>query len=384
MKKHLLLSFIAVASITFAFAQPTITVANFPFVEKVRYQPADSSTVPGFDTTANSFWDLGSIQKKGAIEIDYYTQISNHPVFTTANEVSDVAASFGPLTFRQNVYAEKSASGYISQGIGYEQQKKGIGFLSGNNNDTIEVIQQTFPFVLPYTEVSFPLTTNTKWVTATRAETDMLFTIALVGYNKTPAKLVNYFTANHEVISHGTCRVPAKGSPGQTFDALLVKSELLRVDSFYIDGQQPNPFLLAAIDIDQADTTITYQYSIYRENGGLQKLAEIDFEDNSYTTIDNARYSAEFDVVSVGELSISNNLVVYPNPVTQNAFTVYTTAKNPKFTVTDMAGKAIAIETEVLGTNNYKIKLPQQLSKGIYFLQSADNTKNATIKLLVK
>jgi hypothetical protein len=372
---------------TSSIAQITITNANFPFVEKVRYQPVDSSTVPGLNTSANSFWDLGSIQQKGVFEIVYYEEISNHPVFTTATEKSKGLEAFGPLAFYQNVYAEKSNTGYVAMGIGYEQQKKGIGFLSGNNSDTIEVIEQTFVFDNPYTEVAFPLTSGTKWATSTKAETDMLFTIAIVGYNKTPAQLVNYFTADNEVISHGTCRVPAKGNPGQTFSVLMLKTEEERIDSFFIDGMPANPFLLAALNINQGDTLRTYEYRFFRENGGMQELARIEFEDNSYTTVKSAEYSAEFDVLSVGDISLQQGIMVYPNPIVNNSFFVQlnTTDETPVFTVKDMAGKTIkGLTVSTTSNKGYNISLPNNIAKGIYFLSVVHNTKTSVIKLLVK
>lgn len=384
MKKQLLTLCFILFSVTAAFAQPTITAANFPFAAKVQYQRADSSTVPGLTTTNSSFWDLGSIQKKGGYETFYYEQVSNDPVFTTANEKSQEIVTFGPLEFNQNVYAEKSTAGYVSLGIGYERQIQGIGNLSGNNGDSVEIIAQKYVFGVPFTDVSFPLTTSTKWVAATKAVTDMRFTVTLAGYNRTPAQLINYFTADNEVLAHGTCRVPAKGSPGQTFPVLMVKVENVRIDSFYIDGMPANPFILAAIGVSQGDTVRSYEYHFYRENAGLQQLAKIEFEDNSYTTVKGAQYSSEFDVLSVGDLSINNGVLVYPNPILNNTFTVRTTTKSADFSVTNITGQRIKASVEVGGNDTYQITLPENLAKGVYFLHTPNNTKNAAIKLLVK
>lgn len=386
MKKYLLIPFVLAFCLTSSIAQITLSTANFPFVAKVQYQPADSSTVPAVNTSANSFWDLGSIKKRGGFETFFYEEITNNAVFPSATEKSQELVLFGPLAFYQNVYAEKSATGYTSLGIGYEQQKEGIGSLSGNNSDTVEVIDQTYVFGNPFMELSFPLTSGTKWVAATKAETDMLFTIALVGYNKTPAKLINYFNSNHDVISHGTCRVPAKGSPGQTLPVLMLKTESTRVDSFFIDGMPANPFLLGALGITQGDTLRTYEYRFFRENAGLQELASIQFEDNSYTTVKSARYSSEFDVLSVGDININQGVLVYPNPVVNNSFTVQldNTASTSAFTVNDIAGKTIKPTVNRIGDGAYQVQLPNNIAKGVYFLTVTNNTKTTSIKLLVK
>jgi uncharacterized membrane protein YkgB len=367
-------------------AQITLSTANFPFVAKAQYQLSDSSTVPALNTSANSFWDLGSVQKKGDFENFFYEEISNNSVFPTATEKSKELVTFGPLSYYQNVYAEKNATGYISLGIGYEQQKKGIGFLSGNNSDTVEVIDQTYVFGTPFTELSFPLTTGTKWAAATKAETNMLFTIALVGYNKTPAQLINYFNSNHDVVSHGTCRIPAKGSPGQTLPVLMLKTETVRVDSFYIDGMPANPFLLGSLGITQGDTIRTYEYRFFRENAGMQALARVVYEDDSYTTVKSASYSSEFDVLSVGDLSINQGILVYPNPIANNSFTVQLNSvkRAPLFSITDVTGKAVKPIVNTVDNSNYQIQLPANTAKGVYFLTVTNNTKTTPIKLLVK
>lgn len=388
MKKQLLTLCIILSSIATTFAQPNITAANFPFMAKVQYQRADSTTVPGLNTTNSSFWDLGSIQKKGGFETFYYEQISNDPVFTTANEKSKEIVTFGPLGFYQNVYAQKSAAGYTSLGIGYERQIKGIGNLSGNNGDSVEIIDQKYVFGVPYTEVSFPLTSGTKWLAATKAITDMRFTVALAGYNKTPAQLINYFTADNEVLAHGTCRVPAKGAPGQTLPVLMVKVESVRVDSFYIDGQPANPFVLAAIGVNQGDTLRTYEYHFYRENAGLQLLAKIEFEDDSYTTVKGAQYSSEFDVVNIiGPTFFVKAVTAYPNPTVNNRFTISfpDTENYPEFTITDILGKRVeAANIDFFDPYQCHVNLPANTAKGVYFLHFDDNTKNPPIKLLVK
>ncbi len=382
--RFLLLLLITVSTIS--KAQITISAGNFPFVAKVQYQLADSATIPSLNTSVNSFWDLGSTQKRGGFETRYYQEISSNPIFPTANEKNKEVVIFGPLSFYQNVYAEKSTAGYVSLGIGYEQQKVGLGFLSGNNNDTVEIIDQTYVFDVPFTELSFPLTMGTNWVAATKAATKMRFTIALVGYNKTPAQLISYFHSSHNVISHGTCRIPAKGSTSKTLPVLMLKTETIRVDSFYIDGMPANIFLLASLGITQGDTIHSYEYHFFRENGGMQRLATIKFEDNSYTTVKSASYSSEFDVLSVGDLSIQQGVLVYPNPVVNNSFTVQLNSATspPVFTVSDVSGKVLKTTVNTTGNGIYTVQLPANTAKSVYFLNVNSNTKTTLIKLLVK
>lgn len=387
MKKLLLLYTFIFCSEAATWSQITITSADFPFVAKEHYQLADSSSVPAVSTNANAFWDLGSLQKMGTnYNETYHFEISNDAVFTTATEKGEGQVFFGPLPVKQNIYAEKSASGFTSLGIGYEKQTMGIGQLSGTATDSVTFPTQTYTFSSPFKEYTFPLTLNTQWASNTKAITDVLLTITFVGFNNTPAQLVSYFSADNEVVGYGTCRVPAKGAPGQTYDVLLLKTESYRVDSFYINGSPANPFLLNAMGLNQGDTLRSYLYRFLRADGGLQQMAVISFEDDSYTTVKSAEYSREFDVVSVGKVTLNSGVLVYPNPVTENAFTVHfdSEIKSPKFALTDITGKNIPVSVSFSGAGNYTLQMPASTAKGVYFLKVNHDTKNTCIKLLVK
>ena len=387
MKKALLFSFfIFLFSITL-WAQPNITVNNFPFIERAIYQPVDSSTVAGFGTNVNTFWDFGSVQQKSAHRTVYYTQVSNHPVFTTATEKTEAIAFFGPLPIKQNIFRQKNNAGYYSLGIGYEKQKISLGFLSGTNTDSVTFPAQTHVFNLPYTEFTFPLTTNTQWAAASVARTNFTIDLALLGFNNTPCYFLNFFNASHQAISYGTCQVPAKAGLSPIENVLLVKSEIIRVDSFYIDNVPANAFLLGSLGLNQGDTIRDYQYRFLRENSGAQELAIISFEDDSYTTVKSAEYSAEFDVLSVGDIILSHGYVVYPNPVANNTFNVYIEkpfTAIPVFTLTNMAGKTTPLTVQQSSNGQYQISTEDKTATGVYFLHIKTDTKTTTKKLLLK
>ncbi len=387
MKKALLLPFFTFIFCAAAWAQPNITTTNFPFIERALYQPVDSSTVAGFGTSISTFWDFGSTQQLGTQRAINFSQVSNHPVFTTATEKTEAITLFGPLPIKQNIYRQKNSAGYYSLGIGYEKQKIGLGFLSGSNTDSITFPSQTHVFNFPYAEFTFPLTTNTQWAAASLARTNFTIDLALLGFDNTPCYFLNFFNASHQAISYGTCQVPAKGNQSPIQNVLLVKTEQIRVDSFYIDNMPANAFLLGSLGLNQGDTIRTYQYRFLRENSGAQEMAIISFEDDSYTTVKSAEYSAEFDVLSVGDIQINNGILVYPNPVANTTFTIYIEkpfASTPVFTLTDMVGKTIPFNLQQTNNGQYTVGVEDKATKGIYFLHIGNDTKTTTIKLLFK
>lgn len=374
--------FFALALPAAVSGQISITSATFPFVDRVIYQSADSSTIPFISTIPGSFWDFSNAQKFGGKRGILYQQESNHPVFTTATESSEEWVLFGPLPFRQKKYYRKDASGYKALGFSYERQASGLGFITGMDDDSVTFISQNYVFSQPYTEVMFPLTHNTQWTSIAKGRTDFTLDITFLGFNNTPCNLVNYFISSHEAIGYGTSRVPAKGQPGKVFDAVLVKSEVIRIDSFYIDGSPANPFLLAGLNVNQGDTLRTYQYRVFRDSAGMQLLAVIDFEDANYTTVRSAEYSAEFDVLSVLDIAVKEGVLVYPNPVVDNVFTVKV-EENAVLLVTDAMGrKADCLVNEHNGL--YTVSMQGDVASGIYYLQVHTDTKTVAIKLLVK
>lgn len=385
MKKIYLLFAFALGTATLTKAQISLTPSNFPTIPSATYQYADSGTVPALNTTTGSLWDLGSVQKRGGRRQVTYTPVSNHPVFTAATERSEEWAYFGPLPVRQQIYLQKTNSGIDALGIGYEKQTISLGFITGLNTDSVTFPTQTYAFALPYTEISFPLQNTKSWIAQSKAHTTFNMNISLLGFNNTPCYFDNYFDASHEVISYGTCRVPSKGQPGTTYDALLLKSETLRVDSFYISGLPADPFLLAAMGVTQGDSVHTYQYRVFRENAGMQQLAIIEFEDDSYTTVKRAEYSAEFDMVSIGDIVIDNGLMVYPNPVVGN--TVYVQVPDgfgdASFTITDINGRTIPAQAQNTGAG-YTLTTNNPLATGVYQLTAQGTTNTTTIKLVVK
>lgn len=385
MKKIYLLFAFALGTATLTTAQISLTPSNFPSIPSATYQYADSGTVPALNTATGSLWDLGSVQKRGGRRQVTYTPISNHPVFAAANERSEEWAYFGPLPVRQQIYLQKTNSGIDALGIGYEKQTISLSFITGQTTDSVTFPAQTHPFALPYTQISFPLQHTKTWIAQAKAHTEFTMNIALLGFNNTPCYFDNYFDASHEVISHGTCRVPSKGQPGTTYDALLLKSETLRVDSFYISGLPADPFLLAAMGINQGDSLRTYQYRIFRENAGMQQLAIIEFEDDTYTTVKRAEYSAEFDMVSIGDIVINNGLMVYPNPANGN--TIYIQVPDGfgdvKFILTDVNGRTIPVQAQTTGAG-YTLTANNPLAAGVYQLMAQGTTNTATIKLIVK
>lgn len=387
MNKALLFFVALFTGVASLWAQPTITNANFPFIDRAIYQPIDTSvSFSKLDTAAASIWEMSSVSPLGVPRIVYYSTVNNHPVFSAATEKAEATVYFGPLPVQQYIYRQKSSAGYHSLGIGYETQKIGLGFLSGTNTDSVTFFAQNYSFANPYTELSFPLTLNTQWVAAAKARTEFFLTLSFVGFNNAPCYFINYFNAKHKAISYGQCKVPAKGGASPLQNILMLKSETTRVDSFYITNAPANPFLLAGLGVNQGDTLRTYQYRFLREGSGAQELAVFYFADSTYSYITAAEYSAEFDVASVGNYTLGQGYFAFPNPTTNGSFNVHLEKPfiaEPVFTLYNTAGQNIPVQAQQVSPNQYTINTTNTPT-GVYFLYINGYTKTAPIKLVIK
>lgn len=77
----------------------------------------------------------------------------------------------------------------------------------------------------------------------------------------------------------------------------------------------------------------------------------------------------------------SNNIALYPNPVTTTNFNVLTLVEPDEFILHDIMGKSYSIAFNKTD-NGYKIQLPNRISSGVYFL-NMHKGKNIIAKKIV-
>jgi len=79
------------------------------------------------------------------------------------------------------------------------------------------------------------------------------------------------------------------------------------------------------------------------------------------------------------------DLVIYPNPAKSNSelTIIVTTSGRASLTMQSLDGKQIPVRTTSLGTGLMKVKLPNEIAKGIYFIQVKDGQKSWVEKLVI-
>lgn len=370
-------------------AQVTISFQDFPFVQETIYQPADTNGIMQLlHVGKGGHFDFANLKSKGGLQVVKYENGAQHPFFIASTERSLQKVPFGPLWVNRLTYYGKNASGYIAEGIEYERQKYGLGFISGDNTDSITFPEQRAKFPFVYREIQLPLAWKTNWAmkTPNKIRTDFVLDISSASYTNTPCYIVHAYTKKDTVISYGTCDIPAKQGTGSvTYSTLVLRSEIIRVDSFYINNQPANNFLLGALGLNQSDTVRTYMYRFIRPGGGMYSLANIYFTDGTYTKVLGAEYSTQ--LLRLGTENISaESAEIYPNPYNQGPFTVKLQGHDETvvFLLYDVTGKQVLLKAEKMDANTYQLTPANKMSGGIYTLQLATKTKTTFARLVVQ
>lgn len=98
------------------------------------------------------------------------------------------------------------------------------------------------------------------------------------------------------------------------------------------------------------------------------------------------RFDIIFERGTLGNGDFKNNIFsIYPNPLTDNSFTVNTASSGQtKVTIYNQLGQEIKCSTNELSSTSYKVIPESQLASGVYVVKITQDGKTATDKLIVK
>ena len=126
-------------------------------------------------------------------------------------------------------------------------------------------------------------------------------------------------------------------------------------------------------------------------SGGFYIITDSDTEliwtGEKFTGITVTAELAHGMIVDVQETIVTDNITIYPNPVTRTANIEFALSKesNMKVTVLDMLGKSVMNLYEgVMNTGQHKIQLDaSNLAQGIYFVKLQSNNEIITKKIMI-
>ncbi len=350
MKKNTLLSGMALVAGLFALsprasAQITITQADLPTTPLTVITDSDGSTKPlplGPSASAQS-WDFSHLQKQKTKTINFMTPGAT-PYGSTFS-----SANLADSTYGGNGYNFFSAGSSQFAVEGAEENQ----LVSGDNfkieiNLAPEFVQANLPAT--YGNVvppSVALGSQTFSVT---------FSIVVTG-----EKFDTYIEYSDTVDAWGTMKMPN----GHTYNVLRQKHHEVDYDSVYLKIANTWTYYERIISNKN-------QYDWYT-NGVGYILAEEDMSPTFDTIVDVVWDTNAPAPTSINEISVANNVNVYPNPANNQINFVTGIKQDAYISIYDLTGReldkvAVKNGMSALNTNTY--------NNGIYLYSLTDNSGN--------
>ena len=391
MKTALLTVSSALMLIASANAQITLTDTSYTatFAGTTDSVSIAYGSLPTLATGTNANWDLSTISY-AIVDTPYLIHNAAPLTYTYADYVHNII--YGNIYYNSRPYFRIDSTGLKQYGESVDGRSYGLfGAIAGaNNTDSIIFPPQMDPYSSTLTKIGFPATYNSNW--SSNYTSDIHFTLTYASfYNNAPGILRGNVTEYDTVIGWGKMKVKrADGTPSALVDVLQIKVNYQRTDSFFVGGTPTNPtpaspLLLSQFGLTQGNITTSYEYRYVRANE-VTPLVNVYFVNSNYSntnvnkTVVHQQRLDSAGSVSVATLETANDILVYPNPVSNHTLHVDLGGNTQmSYRLSNILGQNIA--TGSLSANNGKntIQIPQGTAAGIYYLGLTDN-KNFYVK----
>lgn len=381
MKKPLLI--IAGIALTLsAQAQITLNSSNAPSVSQCQtpdsFRRLKLGTLPTFTASTNATWDLTTAGDSSRYFIPGGAATATS-AFPNATFYNDAHYNFAVLGYQIQDMKNVAASGIVTYGVHVDRQAISLAPFTGSTSDSVVFPLQDVVFSTPERQEKYPMTIGDSWTDPIKYTTDFNLTIAAYSLNNTPGERHVELTINNKVIGWGKMRVnDEKGNPTGYMDVLMVRSERKVIDSFFLGGNPAPAQLLTAFGLSQGQTQTRYSYT-FRRAGEYAPLLEVVYADNTYTTIDQCDvHEDRLKPTAINTIS-KEQINVYPNPVTNNTFTVKvgTSYSELNYQLYNIAGQML---TAGKVTTNGVVSLQKALHTGTYFIKLQTNNGASGVK----
>jgi hypothetical protein len=245
-----------------------------------------------------------------------------------------------------------------------------LATITGGTNDTLGLIGGTNVYEESSYYVKFPLAYQDSWRPDFTIENNYLMTVAGFGLNKTPASQVTYFTNESSVVGYGTLILPdPDGSGNVSMEALLLRTDRVQVDSFFLAGQPAPQVMLGALGLVQGASSTRTTYSFYTK-GLVRTALSLSVTNNQI----NAAGIAD-DIRNLTSSSSSTPLLaadfgIYPNPTDSEFQLSFEKTDASPWTLHVYNSMGQCVKTDIITGHNPRtevsISLPETAAPGHY------------------
>jgi hypothetical protein len=366
------------SAITFFSPDMPIPTTGFNYDEFTALNPTQPTI------GVNKSWNYATYFGNSPSSVDFYPEVD--PFYTAAG-VDVYFQSFKTLSPNLGLgylfYSELdfNQNGVDDKGIYIDEQVFSLEALTGSITDNL-----TFPLQGYLTNgarrvVKFPMTNSTHWTSSVRKANDFTLKVAAFGLNNTPCQHVYTIVRQDSIVGWGKLRVHTATGPSIAYDVLIDKLKQYSIDSFYVAGAPAPAALMTAFSVSQGQISdVTHQYNFYRL-GSYSYLMRFHYgADASYTNLEYAYINTDnltTETTGISETTENTySTVLFPNPSNGSEINLTILGKdldNVSYTITDLSGKILqSADNQVTLGNTLTVKLANELSNGMYFLQVKD------------
>lgn len=353
---------------SFLNAQIQLNSSNFMYNTSTRnvldYQSTVSTPMHGTSMS----WDYGSVMD--IPNSNSFNFVSNSGSFAgnpfSTSAVVDtflfdyLNASAGYL---YHAYYETTPTGNKGLGITIPEQRYGLGSLTGTMTDSL-IFDLTHYAINPNVSyLPFPAQFGTTNVSQYVQEVTGKLNVPSFGLFASPVTKKSYFYYNDSIVGEGSIIAPTLAGPSMSYDVLLVKNRVLRVDSILQNGAPASPFLLQAFGLTQGGVSTINRYNFFRTGTTVPLMRLI--MDSTYTTVNSFLVDGDLTTSSIAK-SNSDKVTCFPNPFTNsvNFNFVQPLKSNSQLLITDIQGKLILSQN--VNVNETKTTLNINAPTGMY------------------
>lgn len=375
MKPFILLPLLGASLAAAAQTPITLTASTFSAAPGTteRYQDAGAGPAPA--TGPANAWDYRSLAPVGSPYVFCtYQAVPASGGIAGAQWTIPRQSVLGNLGYDYTVYYRLATTGVFGLGSTIARQPKSLGAVTGTPTDSVVINRQTVLYNGTAGVVNFPLplTTGGYANRSVRISVTGSLTIQALGLNKVPLRIIQRLQYVDSVAGSGTVRIPytGQGAGSPALPALLVRSRVVRQDSFLLGGSPAPASLLAAFGVTQGQITRYYSDAFWRQ-GSAQPVLELYYADKTYSRALYSDYSTEPTLLAThASLAALPGLTLYPNPAPAGSPVVLATdATGPQpvtLTLRDLLGRTLATGT---GRTGQPIGVLAGLPTGSYLLE---------------
>jgi len=334
-------------------------------------------TVPAEGNNQN--WNYSNLGVIGINADNYVTPPTNSIAGATFADTAIDVTFFSSATYYKDDYWTKDAASTRILGSVIKKQSYNISSLTGGANDSCKIPAQVIMYNNPIKIINYPATMNSKWISNYIDKIDFILNIPSYFINNANCYKISHITVKDSVVGWGSMVIPTLLGPSQPYNVLMVKQNLVAVDSFYINNAPASPFVLSLFGLSQGQQHVDNRYIFWRENSAIP-LLEFRFANDNYTSpaeiYFDGQIATNIDENNTPAQNENTQILIYPNPASEKVSVKG--CYNSKIQVYDLTGKELY---SCLSDSYVHDIFLNDFISGTYLIKITNNDNNVLSKL---